>query len=196
MLKFFAFFLCTTALSCWKLEGFPTIESQDFNLSKPVLQGQEIHGRNFIVFSFVTLNHLLSQCFLKPVAISVLRHADLNRTVGLGAKDDEEEYHKKHQIFLSKKAKGGSGGAANIPHHPRQAKNAAFSLVSPPFFLSTAIMHISLTVILAFPSLLLKLFQAIWWLIQGCNHVVLGSYRVYSRSLNGLASAKFVLLDC
>ncbi|XWS20554.1 hypothetical protein CRYUN_Cryun31cG0111900 [Craigia yunnanensis] len=131
MLKFFAFFLFTTALSCWKLEGFPTIESQDFNLSEPVLQGQEIH---------------------------VLRHAGLNRTVGLGAKGDKEEYQKKHQIFLSKKSKGGKGGAANIPHHPRQAKNAAFSLVSPPFFLSTAIMHISLTGILAFPSLILKLF--------------------------------------
>ncbi|XP_022721078.1 uncharacterized protein LOC111278718 isoform X2 [Durio zibethinus] len=133
MLKFFAFFLFATALSCWKLEGFPTLETQDFNLSEPVLQGQEIH---------------------------VFTHS--NRTVGLGAKDDKQDYQKKHQNFLSKKSKGGrSGGGrggADIGHRPRPAKNAAFSLVSQPFFLSTAVMHISLTVILAFPSLVIKLF--------------------------------------
>ncbi|XWS11703.1 hypothetical protein CRYUN_Cryun37aG0021700 [Craigia yunnanensis] len=136
MLKFFAwfiFFLCTTALSCWKLEGFPTLESQDFNLSEPVLQGRDIH---------------------------VLRQAGLNRTVSLEAKGDKPEYEKHHKIFLSKKSKGGKGahGGANIAHHPRQAKNAASSQVSPPFFPSNAVLHVILTVILAFPSLLLKLF--------------------------------------
>ncbi|XP_017978940.1 PREDICTED: uncharacterized protein LOC18595465 isoform X1 [Theobroma cacao] len=136
MLKFFPwfmFFLCTTALSCWKLEGFPTLESPDFNLSDPAVRGQEIH---------------------------VLRHAGLNRTVGLEANGDKEVYEKKHDIFLSEKSQRGKGayGGANIAHRPRQAKSAASSLVRPAFFLSTTVSHVSLTVILAFPSLLLKLF--------------------------------------
>ncbi|XVF23327.1 hypothetical protein REPUB_Repub13aG0028400 [Reevesia pubescens] len=131
MLKFFAwfiFFLCTTALSCLKLEGFPTLESQDFNLSETVVEGKEIH---------------------------VLRHAGLNRTVSLEAKGDKEEYEKHHKISVSKRSKGGKGayGGANIAHRHRQRKNAASSLVSP-FFQSTALLPVVLTVILAFPSLL------------------------------------------
>ncbi|XP_021298130.1 uncharacterized protein LOC110427067 [Herrania umbratica] len=136
MLKFFPwfiFFLCTTAVSCWKLEGFPTLESQDFNLSEPAVRGQEIHA---------------------------LRHAGLNRTVGLEANGDKEEYEKMHDNFLSEKSQRGKGayGGANIAHRPRPAKNAASSLVRPPFFLSTTVLQVSLTVILAFSSLLLKLF--------------------------------------
>lgn len=133
MLKFFVFLLCTTALSSLKLQGLPTSESQDFSLSESVLQGQEIHE---------------------------LRHTSLNRTSGLGANGDKEAYYKKkNQVFVSNKSKAGKGGVANIPHNPgRQAKNAASSLVSPPFFLSTTvIMYMSLTVIFAFPSLLFQL---------------------------------------
>lgn len=58
------FFLCTTALSCWKLEGFPTLESPDFNLSDPAVRGQEIHGRNLItILLFVGNDHFLKLVF-------------------------------------------------------------------------------------------------------------------------------------
>ncbi|XVE89226.1 hypothetical protein DITRI_Ditri19aG0133600 [Diplodiscus trichospermus] len=133
MLKFlgwFIFFLCATALSCRNVEGFPTLESQDFNISAPVLQGREIH---------------------------VLRHAGLNRTVSLNAKGSKEEYEKHHKVFLSRKSTSGKGthGGSNIGRRSPQAKNAASSRVGPSFVLSNAVI---LTVILPFPSLLLNLF--------------------------------------
>ncbi|OMO85622.1 hypothetical protein CCACVL1_10068 [Corchorus capsularis] len=85
--------------------------------------------------------------------MSVMRHAGLNRKVGLQAKSD---------IFVSSKAgHGGKGGGTNIAHLPgRQPKNSASSLGRPPIFLlsAAAIFHLNLGLILAFPSLLLKLF--------------------------------------
>ncbi|MBA0807450.1 hypothetical protein Gohar_023255 [Gossypium harknessii] len=137
MLKFFAWFiafLCTTALSCRKVEGFPILKSQDSNPSKSVAQGHDIHD------------------------------AGLNRTASSESEakgSDRDEYYKQqyHEIFESVKAKSGKGtyGGANIPHH-RQGKNAAPSLVSPPCFLLTATLHVILTVILSLPGLLPKLF--------------------------------------
>ncbi|KAH1066600.1 hypothetical protein J1N35_031587 [Gossypium stocksii] len=137
MLKFFAgfiAFLCTTALSCGKVEGFPILKSQDSYPSKSVAQGHDIHD------------------------------AGLNRTVNSKSEakgNDRDEYYKQqyHEIFESDKAKSGKGayGGANVPHH-RQGKNAAPSLVSPPCFLLTATLHVILTVTLSLPGLLPKLF--------------------------------------
>ncbi|XVF74870.1 hypothetical protein PTKIN_Ptkin13bG0145400 [Pterospermum kingtungense] len=116
MLKFsagFMFFLCTAALSCWELQGLPTLETQDFNLSVPVRE------------------------------IQVLRHEGVNRRATSEAKgDDKDEYEEHQKIHLSKKSKSGKGayGGANIAHHThRPAKNSASSLVTPPMLLSNAV---------------------------------------------------------
>ncbi|TYJ33763.1 hypothetical protein E1A91_A05G125200v1 [Gossypium mustelinum] len=137
MLKFFAWFiafLCTTALSCRKVEGFPILKSQDSYPSKSVAQGHDIDD------------------------------AGLNRTVSSESEakgNDKDEYYKQqyHEFFESDKAKSGKGayGGANVPHH-HQGKNAAPSLVSPTCFLLTATLHVILTVTLSLPGLLPKLF--------------------------------------
>ncbi|GMI91935.1 hypothetical protein HRI_002862800 [Hibiscus trionum] len=131
-MKFLAWFIvlsCTTALSCRKLEGFPLSNSRDFNLSGSVVQEHDLH--------------------------------DLNRTVVSSAKvDDKDEYYKQHhKIFQSEKSKGGKGayGGANVPHHPGK-KNAAPSLLNPPFSLLTVMLHVIFTLVLSFPALILSIF--------------------------------------
>ncbi|KAK8641705.1 hypothetical protein V6N13_011083 [Hibiscus sabdariffa] len=137
MMKFLAWFIvlsCTTALSCRKLEGFPLLNTGDFNLSGSVVQEHGTH---------------------------VLKHAGLSRTVVRSAEvDDRDEYYKQHnKIFQSKKSKGGKGayGGANVPHRPSK-KNAAPSLLNPPCSLLTVTLHVIFTLTLSFPALFLNIF--------------------------------------
>lgn len=133
------FLFISYVISSMALSSSSNSEDQDFDPSKPIMQGIQNQGKLFFFLLFFVFVFLFLGAYWHCIGSSIMAIQELNRTMGLYREGDNgREYNGKHTRFESIKAQRGKGsyGGANIVHRGPNEKSAASLIARPPLFIT------------------------------------------------------------
>lgn len=143
LLAWFLFISCSHVLSSLALKGFFKLEydQKGANLSRPIGQGRDFHGKNSFIFANDSFVVALNEHFI------VVRHTGVDGAVKLCGEKHEMDEARKMQ-----KGKGGVYGGANIAHKPRPTERSGAPILiarpQQPFLFTKTRLQVTFALIL------------------------------------------------
>ncbi|KAJ7951999.1 Histone-lysine N-methyltransferase, H3 lysine-4 specific like [Quillaja saponaria] len=140
----FFFISFSQAISSSGLLSFANSEYKDLNLSESKEQSQEVFGKSPLALQ-------------KQAKMFTDSYKSINRTIDMHKLIEQRRNEGKYETssdysVKSQRGKAGAYGGANVVHRPTPAKNSSVTLLSSPgFWLLTAILFISFSLISVFP---------------------------------------------